>query len=224
MAEIRPYLDRVQNCQTRFPALKSVVDFSNATHRHEARLAVLEFKEKRVEHKRIENVEMLKKYWAGQAGSEDDCRGRLYMLEDLSGPYIEALGDHFDIDPSLFAVHLYTPFWSKSKENQEHASVLVPAWRLNPTVYSLRYYEVRRFAKRAAIDWNSHNLTSANVMRPILTVNPECTCGFVLRNASFWVPSPNPGCWNGELYIMLTAAVHLSLIQYSLNTCRSNTR
>jgi hypothetical protein len=173
---------------------------------------VLEFRAAGVSDRIIADVKELEHYWACQAESGGDCRGRLYVLEDLSATYIEALGGRFGIDPLLFATHLYAPVWNKAegdRVSQGLHSRLISTRRLDPTIYSLRYYEVPHFTQ-TPMGWNRQKFTCANVSRRILTVDPEYgdIYGFILRSASFWVPTATSHCWDGELYITLTTAVY----------------
>jgi hypothetical protein len=196
------YLGRVKCYQNRYPALKQLIDFAKTPTCYETRLTVLEFRPTTVSEREISNVQELEGYWAGQADKENECKGRLYLLEDLSVPYIEALGGHFNIDPSFFARHLYLPFWSKDEADQMLQRLpprLISTNHLNPASYSLRYYELRSVLTPIGRK-NCRRMTCSNVKRRVLRLEAEHESKFelILRNASFWIPRPGSTCWNGK--------------------------
>jgi hypothetical protein len=199
----RSYLDRVEDYQSQYPALRWLVDFRKGPDIYVPRLSVLEFSDSGVREEPIKNPQDLETYWSDQSSSENGCKGRLYVLEDLSAPYIEAFGGHFNINPYFFASHLYLPFFSKSEGTmlqERRPSRLGSTLCVNPREFSLRYYELRRLTGPAKLD-NSRSFTAANVRRPVLSIRPEAECNFAImtRNSSFWVPPSKPGCWDGEL-------------------------
>lgn len=153
------------------------------------RLSVLEFSDSGVHEEPIKNSQDLETSWSDQSSSETGCKGRLYVLEDLSTPYIEAFGGHFNINPSFFAAHLYLPFFSRSEGTmlqERRPSRLSSTLCVNPGEFSLRYYELRRLTGPAKWD-NSQSFTAANIRRQVLSIRPEAECNYAIitRNSSF---------------------------------------
>lgn len=196
------YFDRVEDSQNQYPALTRLTDFRKAPAPYAPRLSVLEFSDCGVRDEPVKNVLELETYWSNQSSSGSACKGRLYVLEDLSAEYIEALGSHFNINPSFFVTHLYLPFFSKSDAAmmlERIPSRLISTQRANSTGFSLRYYELRRLKSHVKWD-NAMTTTAANVGRRVLSIHPEdeCSYGVILRNSSFWVPPSEEGYWHGE--------------------------
>lgn len=108
------YFDVVKDYRNRYPALQWLIDFHKAPEFHKTRLAVLEFRETSVTDKLLKDAQDLREYWKTP---DDTVKGRLYILEDLSVSYIEALGSHFNLDPSFFVTYLFAPVFSRKDED-----------------------------------------------------------------------------------------------------------
>lgn len=55
-------------------------------------------------------------------GENKSVRTRLFVVEDLSRNVIEALGNHFKIDPSFFREHIVDYAWYNTSEFSVTAS------------------------------------------------------------------------------------------------------
>lgn len=139
---------------------------------------------------------------------------RLYMLEDLSEPYIELLGSHLGVDAQVFAAQIHDGHWVENDQTGNPSKLL----SLNDPEksFTLRYYETRIFDRpplnTVSPDSSFIVRTVANVSRNI-TFQHEVTTGdrnniwhdrpvaTIRRNASFWCRDEQDGGWNGMLYI-----------------------
>ena len=140
------YLHAISDFRSKYPDLWKL---NNYVHHHgdsvHSRAAVLQFgpgRSCRVE--QFEDVSRLKTYISHTVGSA--CKHRLYLLEDLSRPFIEAFGSHFWMDPFLLAAHEDSTHWTGTKETYALPRRLSPSDRFDP-LFTLRYYEVVRVDK-----------------------------------------------------------------------------
>jgi hypothetical protein len=162
----------------------------------------LEFRSTSVSEKKIDSAQGLEGYWASQGVKDRECKGRLYLIEDLSAAYIEVLGNHFSIDPHFFVRHLYLPIWSKGEPNHilpRLPSRLISTIRLSPESYSLRYHELRSVVSNIMRS-DCQKTTCANVRRSILQIGAGDDSNYdaTLRNASFWTPRSWSDSWSGK--------------------------
>ena len=149
------------------------------------------------------NAESLRKYFSGTAGNT--CKHRLYLLEDLSTPFVEAFGAHFWMDPFLFAAHENSTHWTTTKLDYALPRRLPSLQKLDPS-FTLRYYEV---VKSLDNDVEKENWkTLSNVDRKIELGEsnhsyeehqyPDSMSYVVRRNASFWSRGRKDGGWDGQ--------------------------
>ena len=149
------------------------------------------------------NAESLKRYFSGTAGNA--CKHRLYLLEDLSRPFVEVIGAHFWMDPFLFAAHENSTHWTGTKLDYALPRRLPSLQNLDPS-FTLRYYEVVKSLGNNSekVDWK----TVSNVHRKIELgdlnhslekhQNPDSMNYVVRRNASFWSRERKDGGWDGQ--------------------------
>lgn len=75
-------------------------------------------------------------------GENESVRTRLFVVEDLSRNVIEALGNHFKIDPSFFREHIVDYAWyntSKSSATASQAQIAsVIRWHFADMVFDRR--------------------------------------------------------------------------------------
>ncbi|KAK4938376.1 hypothetical protein LTR10_021175 [Elasticomyces elasticus] len=199
----RSYLRQVERSAHRYPTFKRLLEFTSLLEQGQPRLSVLEFRSSGVAEQKNRSPKQLGEYLntpassTGGKGAKDSsqCQGRLYLLEDLSTAYVEALGGHFNIDPDVFVRHLYLPFWDRDDGDEPHMDQRLPnklfsAFRTgtSPLAYSLRYYEVRKMSSLAVVG-GSRRTTGSNVRRRMLHVRTERAGSYdlILRNVSFWL-------------------------------------
>lgn len=109
------YLDAIKSSCSRYPDLTKLHRFLSRPSRFRGRAAVLEFGGSRVQRINFSNPETLSHYLSDSGGTRTTCKHRLYLLEDLTCPYVEAFGSHFWPDPILFASHENSNHWSGTK-------------------------------------------------------------------------------------------------------------
>lgn len=71
-----------------------------------------------VEEKRFDDIDELKDCLA-EMGENDHVKTRLFVVEDLSRDVIEALGSHFNVDPSFFREHIVDYAWYNTSRSHE---------------------------------------------------------------------------------------------------------
>jgi hypothetical protein len=208
------YVDTLSKCCSRYPDLVQLREFlkkggekekekENEEEKKEKncgpavpRAAVLEFKDgkvTKVERKNFNNVEELHGYFDGP--KDPDCKGRLFMLEDLSEPYVEAFGSHFWIDPFLFADQERAN-WISGDNPSLGLTYRLPSAQIQNSIFTLRYYEMGRFEGEE--DLPNNMKCHSNLDR---IIDKEKFAGdrvfSVKRNASFWSRTDEDGGWNG---------------------------
>jgi hypothetical protein len=221
------YMDQVKKHLPHNQALSRLVDFLQSSQKYTPpRLAVLEFFSDRVQlHPHEFSVSSLNKYWqdnhSGNASNNTnttggECKGRLYILEDLSSDYISALSSHFDLDPMLFVRHLFTPVYSQTDENELERQ---PPWMLQSLfstqaeseAQTLLYYEIRELGgiEREELSIKEFRWeTCANVARRVVQIDRdrESKPRLVRRNLTFWSRrNEGSGPWDGKLRTRLAA-------------------
>ena len=196
------YINAIKDFRSRYPDLYKLSYYLERPHRHPSRAAVLEFGSIRsIRVEEFNDVDHLKTYFSYTARSACNCR--LYLLEDLSSPFIEAFGAHFWIDPLLFAAHENSTHWTASNHTYTLPRRLSPSKSCDP-LFTLRYYEVVRARKSKVL--TTIFQTKSNVDRKIepgdYFFEPKedpITGVFVIRrNASFWSRARKDGGWDGQ--------------------------
>lgn len=167
------------------------------------RVAVLEFRSEEVTRIDIDNVESLNDYW--NAASSSECSHRL-LVEDLSVPWVNAFGSHFNLDPSLFVSYAYTP--NRSKIDDRKMVRGLPSAQHESAAFTLKYYEARRFNHEAPDPTRELVETKSNIPRELAiwtshfkTMQPRA--GLVRRNCSFWLKKDcEASSWNGKQFCL----------------------
>ena len=135
--------------------------------------------------------------------ANDNRKSRMYLVENPSSELIEALQQHFTIDPSFFESYKYNQNWGDP--HQYKMLRQLPSQRKETTWYTLHYREVLKLPNDAPLVQDSHIVTHGMVPREISTCthsNPtnkeSIVTALVRRNASLWY-SKFKDCnhWNG---------------------------
>ena len=198
------YVNAIDASCSRYPDLYKLRDYLQRPYLRSGRAAVLQFgsdRSSKVERFDFADVSHLKTYLSLTEGSA--CKHRLYLLEDLSKPYVETFGAHFWMDPSLFAAHENSTHWTGSSH-----SYALPR-RLSSTeghdaLFTLRYYDVVK-APRNNIQEVKYK-TVSNVQRKIEAEDyffgnekhSKSKNYVIRRNASFWSRPRKDGGWDGQ--------------------------
>lgn len=232
------YLALVKEMTRRYPSLGHLVSFIEKQREHESSThyptacSVLEFHETGV--KKIS-------FSSFTSGIDSQGRrlhdyltsssvpplGRLYMLEDLSVPYIELFGSYLGVDAQVFASQIQDGHWADDDISGNAPQLL--SGRDHETSFTVRYYETRVLDPPPRDPSPSMVRTRANVSRNIV-YQREVTKGdrnhawydgpvaTILRNASFWCRREANGSWNG------TCSINgIFFKAYSLILCASST-
>ena len=198
------YINAIEDFRFRYPDLWKLSSYVQRRDRDsvQSRAAVLQFgpgRSCRVE--QFEDVSHLKTYLSHTAGST--CKHRLYLLEDLASPFIEAFGAHFWMDPFLFAAHENSTHWTGSSHPYTLPRRLSPSETCDP-LFTLRYYEVVKVPKSGVRPGRFK--TVSNVDRKIepgdyffeMKEDSRPSVYVIRRNVSFWSRRRKDGGWDGQ--------------------------
>jgi hypothetical protein len=202
-----PYLTLVKSHLRRWPSFKLLIDFTKSVQANSIRVAVLEFRPTHVTDLMFTDPKELEEYWADlPVPSCDPCKGRLYLLEDLSAAYIEEFGNKFHIDPSLFVEYLrFDPDRNQNFLHGYHTMRRLPSMQQRSAHSTMVYHEVRLFPSNGPRNEEFEILTRDNVPRLVTTIDHHQHgkfTGLVRRNFSFWLQRAKKDTdepWNGEL-------------------------
>ena len=198
----KTYLEAINASCTRYPDLIKLNRFLSNPTSFPARAAVLEFRAGSVETTGFPDAESLQTYLSDSC-KDLACKSRLYLLEDLTSPFVETFGSHFWMDPFLFAAQENSTHWTSSRFDHALPRRLPSLRKLDPS-FTLRYYEVVKFRGK---DTEKDKKTVSNVGRKIELgdldhsvegqQHPSSMNHVVRRNASFWSRARKHGGWDG---------------------------
>lgn len=215
---LKPYLSQVGELSRRYPSLSHLTSFIQKQREHGScnqyptGCSVLEFHENGVKHISFSSYssgidmqgEKLANYLSAQRPT---AAKRLYILEDLSEPYIELFGTYLGVDAQVVAAQIQDGHWGED-DRMGHPPQLLSVNNREKS-FTLRYYETRVFDQPPLDPVPSMVRTAANVSRNV-TYQHEVTKGdrnhiwcdgpvaTILRNASFWCRMEEDGGWDGE--------------------------
>ncbi|KAL5411397.1 hypothetical protein PMIN06_001556 [Paraphaeosphaeria minitans] len=197
------YLQNIQRSYPQHPSLKLLKTLPILPE-HASRIKILEFREGTITELEIHKLPQLDAYWATERSPT--CRGRLYLVEDISIPWMSSLGNHFDIDPRFFAEYLKLDL-DRTQNFLEgyHTMRRLPSLRSTVTFTTFVYHEIRTFDGHAPRREDYEILTRDNVARLVTTVDHHCerATGMIRRNMSvWWRPSSDPASpWDGIVLV-----------------------
>lgn len=198
------YINAIDTSCPKYPDLYKLRNYLQGRDIRPGRAVVLEIgsgKSHKIERVDFSNARELEAYFARTASSS--CKHRLYLLEDLARPFVEAFGAHFWMDPFLFASQENSDHWVASSHDYALPRRLSSSGRSDP-MYTLRYYEVVRVPKgEVRMDGLK---TESNVKRRVEAGDryfeskpgAKSDVYVVRRNASFWSRSREDGGWDGQ--------------------------
>ena len=196
----RNYIEAIRSSSSRYPDLIKFNQFLSRSHLCTGTATVLEFGVGGVQRRNFQNAENLSTYFLSTASGP--CKSRLYIMEDLACPFVEAFGAHFWMDPFLFAAQENSTHWTSSKHDHALPQRL-QSWKQKAQSFSLRYYEVLRSDEDLG---KGQTTTVSNVQRKIEPGDlndslseqiPAQSNYLVRRNASFWWRVRKDGGWDG---------------------------
>lgn len=181
-----PYLQYIQNTHHRHPTLKLLRTLPLRPS-HPTRVKILEF----TQNSTINELEFhkLPQLEAYLSSPPPPCKGRLYLIEDISLPWLSSLGSHFTIDPHFFAEYLKLDL-DRTQHLLEgyHTMRRLASQRRASTFATFVYHEIRTFDGRAPRREEYEILTRDNVGRLVTTVDHHCgrATGLIRRNMGCW--------------------------------------
>jgi hypothetical protein len=126
-------------------------------------------------------------------------RCRIYVVENLSLEYITVIGNHFYLDPTIFAAQIRAQVWAEQPTENNTPPLL--RHRYPRHSFTLRYKELRYFDEPIA----GLDLVNNRAGRRITTTNTQEELsvfrhvGVVRRCLSFWCrEGSNTGSWDGS--------------------------
>lgn len=191
------YIDAINSLCSRYPDLIKLNRYLEKHQYFLGRAAVLQFDSGR--HSKAERLDFrdanaLNAYFSRTATST--CKHRLYLLEDVSRPFVEAFGAHFWMDPFLFAAQENATHWTASHWDFALPRRL-PSLQKSDQVFTLRYYEVVKPSGNEHRGWAFS--TVSNVDRKIEPGHSSRSDTYVIRrNVSFWSRVRKDGGWDGQ--------------------------
>ncbi|KAL5380664.1 hypothetical protein DPSP01_007725 [Paraphaeosphaeria sporulosa] len=186
------YLQNIYRLCHQHPSLK-LLNTLPILPEHSSRMKILEFGDKTIAELEIYKHPQLDAYWS--TDKPPTCKGRLYLAEDISLPWISLLGNHFDIDPRFFAEYLKLDL-DRTQNFLEgyHTMRRLPSLQSIATFTTFVYHEIRTFDRHAPRREEYEIRTRDNVARLVTTVDHHCerATGLIRRNMSvWWRPSTN---------------------------------
>ncbi|KAH6723924.1 hypothetical protein BKA61DRAFT_587352 [Leptodontidium sp. MPI-SDFR-AT-0119] len=137
---------------------------------------------------------------SGRGGAVDECKLRLYVVEDLSRDVIEALGSKLDIEPAFFREHIVDYAWCNIRDRWQDPPNLRVAeghrrW-VQLRYVTARYYKTSKEFKEGVKEAERFNV----LRRPDDDVNNkavwddrEAIVGITRSRASFWLKKGENG-------------------------------
>ena len=178
-----------------------------------------------VSRKEIANSKDLRSYL--EQARPPSCR-RIVLLESVARNFVEVLGSHFNMNPSLFSKQTWPKTWGLTKFDYGKA-VNLPSLNDPKNHFLMRYPELRYFPLVDGFSQiNSHYIRDLNGHRRIdLSRRKREFCvgqqleggefdnvGVVHRAASYWSRKYDDGGWDGMCHIPLTTH-RTDLISYT---------
>lgn len=206
-----PYLQLVNDLTYRYPVLNYLNYFiqkraSISAPLYPVRAAVLEFTESqvtRIDFDGLDGVDAFSKL-SRYLTANQQCKTRMFLIEDLDPAFIELLGSHLNVDGTVFAHQIRDAHYSGGPWNG-HAPKL-PSENDPTKSFTLRYYETRYFDDPDMPNFSSAVQTLGNVSRQIAfgisTWNQYKSqaghVGHVRHNTSFWSQHNKDGGWDSR--------------------------
>ncbi|KAH7342986.1 hypothetical protein BKA65DRAFT_431202 [Rhexocercosporidium sp. MPI-PUGE-AT-0058] len=137
---------------------------------------------------------------SGGGGALDECKLRLYVVEDLSRDVIEALGSKLDIEPAFFREHIVDYAWCNIRDRWQDPPNLRVAeghrrW-VQVRYVTARYYKTAKEFKEGVKEAEKFNV----LRRPDDDVNNKAVwddrdaiSGITRSRASFWLKKGEDG-------------------------------
>lgn len=212
------YIETIYSSLHRYPDLCKFARFLQHASPDFGRATVLEFGisggsvQRRCDFTDAGSLETYLAQSAAAAGARNsNLKNRLYIVEDLSQPFVETLGQHFWMDPILFAAQEDSTHWIGTAESYAIPRRLPSlSKRQDMKSFRLRYYEVIKSEDDSIGHRGSVVHTISNVRRKIEagdSIDQAEEGGLpsrkprtylVRKNVSFWWRDNKGGGWDGQ--------------------------
>ncbi|KAF2113592.1 hypothetical protein BDV96DRAFT_114662 [Lophiotrema nucula] len=184
------YVNSIRNYCGRHPSLKLLQALPHVPD-HPTRVKVLEFGTGGIRDADIGKLHELDAYWSTirSSSTPQACKGRLYLIEDISLPYISSFGNHFNIDPRFFDEYVrFDPDRTQNFLEGYHTMRRLASLRETVKLATFVYHEIRVFHGSTPRREDYEILTSDNVKRLVTTVDHHGGpyTGLVRRNLGVW--------------------------------------
>lgn len=163
------------------------------------RVVVLEISKDGTEHQRLDGLTKLEDYWKPKSATP---MSRMYILEDITAPYVEAFGSHFDLDPSFFAQHLRNSSYESSRDATDTSPL--PSASRSTMSYCIWYPEMVVFPSGdlEVDDMETSYFCLSNLYRQISflrgSVRGGSKVGTIMRKMSVFVRNLENEVWEGN--------------------------
>jgi hypothetical protein len=155
------------------------------------------------------SIRELTDYLNGLQTSNNNCKRRLYLLENPSIEAIELLGNRLGVDPAAFASFIYCPNRANAKDHCVAGEL--PSRQSLKNTFSLKYEEIRHLPHDAPQVEEYRIAVPSNIGRSVSTFahrkigkGVQYITAAVRRNASFWYHvDDTKGSWNGTVLQIL---------------------
>jgi len=150
----------------------------------------------------LDSPEVLRQHLERASHESSLDRQRIYLVENLSLPYIALLGSHFNIDPNVFATQIRSAHWEgKPTENN---TPKLPSCREPAKWFTLRYNEVRMFTDdisslKLVADNSARRVTSSKLYKANFA-----HVGVIRHCGSFWCRETHGRGWDGIIPVKMT--------------------
>lgn len=199
--DVKSYKRVLRHMRQRYPSLINLEgDFPK--YKGSCRVRMIEFPRAGEGDREFDSPQELRDHLGNLASTVTAPWYRVYVLENLNIEYIAVLGDHFNVDPTIFATQFRKANWEGNPEENNTPKLLL---RMDPNrSFTLRYSELRLFNKSIAGKLLKDTITGRVLTTPNTAKYLEMfhKVGIVRRCVSFWCDeSSNKGCWYGTLAV-----------------------
>ena len=181
----------------RNPCLRNLSKFlaDDGRSRRNCRIACLEFSSvSHIPNSRSLDLESLANLLQNQIGENENLRGRILIIEDLSKDIIQILGSNLNIDPFFFASHIDAP--QSAIVTRRPYMATLPSAAKSQNFLTLHYHHALEFERRP----KEPLLRDMNVPRKVkaLPSIKNINVGLARQCCSIMRTMGKDGLWLGE--------------------------
>ena len=199
--EARSYATFLRNLRDRFPKLINVEHelIEPAPHKRDCRVRLIDLPPSAETGREFHSPPELREHFGATEVATPAQGCRIYVVENLSLEYITVLGNHFELDPTIFASQIQSQVWSEHPRNNNTAPLIQDRHPMES--FTLRYTELRYFLEPIAgislVDNKAGRKITSTIARDELKVFHHV--GAIRRCISFWCRKrPGTHFWDGN--------------------------